>query len=423
MHRQIGGYLLFVYSVTTAAMVLAAEMPEIKSSAHNSVPACATPGRLSAYLISRSSEIDPRFAGIATEYMRQGEQLGVRWDYAFFQMIIETGSLSFKRGHRMGDVKPSQNNFAGLGATGGGTPGESFKDVATGVRAHLQHLLLYAGYPVADPVAERTRKVDEWGVLKSWQKGFKRSITYADMTRKWAPGDRSYSSMLAAVAKKFYDDFCTQPDPKPDLVAEARGARPVAAEAKPTQNVAGHVSGSDLAKKAIEDGITQGGEQRSGLGAHAEKFSTRNSAEPNDSEEEEPALARGGLSQTESKPDAKAKLVATTSGGASQTPRVGNNEKSSVQTAAAVGAGVAKSLPIASPKCRVWTASYGGQKAIIIKSMSNQMINFTVLDVNEGAEAREADAFIAAYAKGGIVAGEFPSQSQALDKAFELCPE
>ena len=51
------------------------------------------------------------------------------------------------------------------------------------------------------------------------------------------------------------------------------------------------------------------------------------------------------------------------------------------------------------------------------------MTNFTVLDVNEGDETREAEAYIAAYAKDGGVAGEFNNQSKALDKAFELCPE
>ena len=50
-------------------------------------------------------------------------------------------------------------------------------------------------------------------------------------------------------------------------------------------------------------------------------------------------------------------------------------------------------------------------------------MNYTVLDVNEGTEKREAEAYIAAYAKGGVIAGEFTSQTQALDKAFELCPE
>ncbi len=52
------------------------------------------------------------------------------------------------------------------------------------------------------------------------------------------------------------------------------------------------------------------------------------------------------------------------------------------------------------------------------------MINYTVLHVNEGSEKREAEAYIAAYAKGGeTVATEFKNQDQALDKAFELCPE
>ena len=65
----------------------------------------------------------------------------------------------------------------------------------------------------------------------------------------------------------------------------------------------------------------------------------------------------------------------------------------------------------------------GGAKAIIIKAVVESTTNYTVLDVNEGTEKREADAYISAYAKGGKPIGEFSSQAQALDKAFELCPE
>ena len=43
--------------------------------------------------------------------------------------------------------------------------------------------------------------------------------------------------------------------------------------------------------------------------------------------------------------------------------------------------------------------------------------------MNEGSEKREAEAYIAAYAKGGEAVGEFSNPSQALDKAFELCPD
>jgi len=75
------------------------------------------------------------------------------------------------------------------------------------------------------------------------------------------------------------------------------------------------------------------------------------------------------------------------------------------------------------PKCKVWTASYGGVRSVIIKARADQQDNYTVLDVNEGSEKREAQAYIAAYAKGGKMVGEFTNPSQALDKAFELCPD
>jgi hypothetical protein len=179
-------------------------MPPIKTSASNIVPACVTPEQLMAYLKSRNPELDPRFESIAGDYKRIGEQLGVRWDYAFYQMIVETGALSYRLlGGRAGDVMPAQNNFAGLGATGGGEHGESFKDIPTGVRAHLEHLLLYAGDRLENPTAERTRKVQEWGVLQNWKAHFQRPITFADMTEMWAPGSASYRRMLEEIAHHF----------------------------------------------------------------------------------------------------------------------------------------------------------------------------------------------------------------------------
>ena len=74
-------------------------------------------------------------------------------------------------------------------------------------------------------------------------------------------------------------------------------------------------------------------------------------------------------------------------------------------------------------KCNVFTASYGGQKAVIIKAVAKNQINYTVLDINEGKERSETQAYIQAYAKGGSTVGQYSNQAQALDKAFELCPE
>lgn len=68
----------------------------------------------------------------------QAAKEGVRAEVVFAQAMHETGWLQFK-----GDVKASQCNFAGIGATGG-VPGNSFKNVAEGLLAQVQHLKAYA---------------------------------------------------------------------------------------------------------------------------------------------------------------------------------------------------------------------------------------------------------------------------------------
>ncbi|MGI9405279.1 MAG: glucosaminidase domain-containing protein, partial [Hyphomicrobiaceae bacterium] len=113
----------------------AAITPAIQISPSNQVPACVTPKRLMAFLKRRNKKLNKRFTPVAAAYQKHGRDLGVRWDYAFFQMIVETNYLKYKTGSgRWGDVKPKQNNFAGIGATGGGEPGESFKSIDKGVR-------------------------------------------------------------------------------------------------------------------------------------------------------------------------------------------------------------------------------------------------------------------------------------------------
>ena len=430
MRRRVGAFFLFAVLASPNPLA-AADLPAIKTSRANAVPACVTPGRLLAYLESRNPNLDPRFRSIASEYMRIGETLGVRWDYAFYQMLLETGSLSFRDGNRSGDVKPGQNNFAGLGATGRGEHGESFKDVATGVRAHLQHLLLYAGDRVDNPVAERTRKVQEWGVLTDWHQGFTRPVSFSDLAAKWAPGTRSYRRMIEAIAERF-QEFCARPDPKPELDAEAQGQKDKrATEMKAAEGRPERSPGAELAQRAIAAGKVASDEQRSALGLQASTAAATSGSQPfrllnapAAEANKEPALAAaddggGKLDRGEKGAIASPTAAAKAQGG--KTDKTVGADKN-VQTAAATAT---KALAGAAPaqKCRVWTASYGGQKAMLIKSQGDKVINYTVLDVNEGAETREAEAFISAYAKNGAIAGQFGSQAQALEKAFELCPE
>ena len=465
MRRRVGAFVFFAAVSVTGAAAAGSGLPEIVAGPDNPVPQCVTPGRLMTFLKQRNPKLDHRYDGIATQYMRFGEQFGVRWDYAFYQMVVETGALSYWRGNRHGDVKPEQNNFAGLGATGGGERGESFKDIESGVRAHIEHILLYAGRPVADPVAERTRKVHQWGLLNAWQRSFKRPITFSDLATRWAPGSRSYAGMMQTVAERFQSDVCRTPDPRPQLVQEARALIAGGGRASADTSVAeasAAPSVLELGKELMQrvfDPKADPNQGRSALGAPppaaerpataaaAVPYKVLNAPSPDDPPTQAPGAATGasatpvkaaasdaGVAPTRPAAADTSAGTADASAKAASAPKAGAGDKSGGTRLALAGtvataAPKAKTLPdtavppAANQKCRVWTASYGGQKSIIIRSIADQVVNFTVLDVNSGQETREAEAFIAAYAKNGKIAGEYPNQAQALDKAFELCPE
>ncbi len=191
----------------SALPVNARDLPEIRTSEANQVPACVTPERLMAFLTERNGSLQPRFRSIASWYEYWGKSWDVRWDFAFFQMVHETNYLTFLRGNgRPGDVHPDQNNFAGLGAVGGGVPGDSFPDVRTGVLAQIQHLIAYSGEYLAEPVAPRTRLKQDVIVSVSRKKG--RSIRFSDLTKRWA-ADPRYHVALANTADRFMTRHCS----------------------------------------------------------------------------------------------------------------------------------------------------------------------------------------------------------------------
>lgn len=464
MIGRVRAPLAFVIAATAplaaVAMSLpaqAADLPQVKLSAKNKVPACATPGRLMGFLQSRNPGIDPKFEKIAADYMRVGNELQIRWDIAFFQMMLETGNLTFK-----GDVSAKQNNFAGMGATGKHVPGESFADVSTGVKAHLQHLLLYAGEHLDNPVAERTRKVQEWGVLTDWQKSLNGPIDYTQLAKQWAPTSRHYARDIAGLAEAFYGSPCKGSDPKPELMAAAKaGNAPAKADADnqsaPVETAmaedpakpGAQLTGADLARRAVEEARKSGSFVRSGLGAESlipttdttpavgepavadqapTSFKIINAVAPTDDASTAAGANSGAAAATadtrgpadQAPSEAPAKKTSTKK---IQTAALGAGTKASVTSGATTKAAIMVPPAGVKPNCKVWTASYGGGHSVIIRARADHQDNYTVLDVNEGSEKREADAYIAAYAKGGETVGEFSNPSQALDKAFELCPD
>lgn len=400
------------------------------------------------FLKSLNPKLNPRYAPLASHYMRYGEALGVRWDYAFFQMLLETGHLTYK-----GDVRADQNNFAGLGATGRGVRGERFPDIATGVRAHLEHIVMYSGEKVKNPVAERTRNIQEWDVLTDWQRGFSRPITYTDLAEKWAPGSNRYTRNIQSIAERFFEGPCLEPDPQPELVAQIRGKAdkqaetPVAQRSKTAPETTARLPSSGTGASATGTGVSP---LTAGLSVGAAAMAEAGSKANEKAAPKADTAAKASTSSGAKAPVQTASMSPSVrilnsapsdeaSSSAKATPAASSSSAkpaAGVEVAALAGSGAAqadavekatkkKKKPSASKKndCRVWTASYGGTKAIIIKAKQDATTNYTVLDVNEGAEKREAEAYINAYAKGGQQVGEFSTQTQALEKAFELCPE
>ena len=200
----------------------AAALPRIIASADNPVPKCVQPATLMDFVAERNAAhqpprtIDQRFANVAELYRRIGscvarapEQcVAVRWDYAFFQMLIETNYLTFRRPDGVpASVVPSDNNFAGVGATVSGRPGERFKDVATGVLAHLQHVLMYSTTRVPNPVAKRTRLVQN--EVQDAMRRLHRPVTFGDLARQWTGIDRNrYGEEMQKLSEKYAANFC-----------------------------------------------------------------------------------------------------------------------------------------------------------------------------------------------------------------------
>ena len=202
----------------------AAALPRIIAGADNSVPQCVRPAALMDFVAERNARhsppraIEPRFSNLATLYQRFGQCVArppdkcvaVRWDYAFFQMLIETNYLTFRRPNGVpAAVVPADNNFAGLGATVSGRPGERFNDVKTGVLAHLQHVLMYSTTRIPDPVAKRTRQVQD--DVQSAMRRLHRPVTFADLAREWTGTDRnSYGSEMRQLAQEYASRYCAQ---------------------------------------------------------------------------------------------------------------------------------------------------------------------------------------------------------------------
>lgn len=126
---------------------------------------------------------------LVSYYYEEGEREGIRPDVAFAQALKETGFFRYG-----GDVIPQQNNFCGLGTTGGGVKGAFFPTAQLGVRAHIQHLLAYASTrepnaPVIDPRYQLVRNSYGDRTLGRWE----------DLNGRWAVPGHTYGQSILSM--------------------------------------------------------------------------------------------------------------------------------------------------------------------------------------------------------------------------------
>jgi hypothetical protein len=164
--------------------------PHIKPSYNIMSRGMRTNEELADFLFENNPDLEYQYAlKLAKIYITEAKKEGVNYDIAFSQMCLETGYQKYT-----GVVSPDQNNFCGLGATSSDNPGEEFKSVRFGIRAHIQHLKAYAS------TEELKHKVID-GRFKYVQRGV--APTVFDLTGRWA-ADPEYGDKIKSLLLKLY---------------------------------------------------------------------------------------------------------------------------------------------------------------------------------------------------------------------------
>lgn len=146
--------------------------------------------QLIMFLKANNEKALETFPELPKYYREEALIEGVNYDIAFCQMCLETGYLRFG-----GDVKPEQNNFAGLGAIGGGVEGAHFQSPRLGVRAHIQHLKAYASRePLVQELVDPRFRFVSRGIAP----------LVDQLSGRWA-ADLDYGTKILAILKRLYE--------------------------------------------------------------------------------------------------------------------------------------------------------------------------------------------------------------------------
>jgi len=157
-------------------------------------PILGIPQADASQMIQFVREVNPSAPDYAQRYLDLGRRYGIRGDLAYAQSILETNYWRFG-----GSVQPHQNNFAGLGATGGSAAGASFQTPEQGIEAQMQHLYGYAttaplppGTVIVDPRFQILQNSGLRGTAPNWE----------DLNGKWAVPGTQYGQNIVSLWRK-----------------------------------------------------------------------------------------------------------------------------------------------------------------------------------------------------------------------------
>ncbi len=146
--------------------------------------------QLMMFLKSNNPDSLGQFTDIAKIYREEAALEGINHDIAFCQMCLETNFLRFG-----GDVKVNQNNFAGLGAIGGGVTGANFPSMRLGIRAQIQHLKAYASTePILQELIDPRFRFVRRGMAP----------LVSQLSGRWA-ADLQYGDKILALLRRLYE--------------------------------------------------------------------------------------------------------------------------------------------------------------------------------------------------------------------------
>lgn len=152
-------------------------------------------------LFGYAKTVNPEFPdSLPAMYLEIGKWYGIRGDIAFGQMLYETNYFRFGK-----DVQQNQNNFAGIGAVGGGAVGASFTTIDEGIRAHIQHLYGYAStgpIPEGEPLVDPRFNLLTRGSVQTWE----------GLNGHWAVPGTTYGQDILTIYKKL-SEYVVPVDP------------------------------------------------------------------------------------------------------------------------------------------------------------------------------------------------------------------